>query len=85
MKDEIDIGYDIRIRWDDDGEGFIWKHPECRAWSRLRLAPDPASTGHARLSGGRDDMANFSIKGSLLCPMGCGKHGFITNGKWVVG
>lgn len=78
----IDIGHGVAIKWDDDGEGFVWRHPSCRAWSTLRLQPDPASTGHRRVSGGREDMASFTIAGSLLCPGGCGCHGLITKGKW---
>jgi hypothetical protein len=25
----------------------------------------------------------LSVEGSLLCPRGCGDHGFITVGRWV--
>ncbi len=80
---EHDIGHDIVIVWDDDGGGIMWKHPGCRAWMTLRFAPDEKSTGHVLLSGSPDDTAHLSIQGSLLCPAGCGRHGLVTNGRWV--
>lgn len=79
---EHDLGEGIVICWDDDGRGFIWRHPECRAWSLLRFKPDLASTGHVLVRGGIDDTASLTIAGSLLCPGGCGKHGVIENGRW---
>lgn len=82
MSDEIDLGSGVILRWDEDGEGFAWRHPECRAWMTLRLKPDPKSTGHVRVSGGREDMNHFTIQGSLLCPAGCGRHGTIVDGRW---
>ena len=78
----IDLGSDVHIRWDADGRGFAWHHPACRAWATLRFRPDPFSTGHDLVSGGPDDMTSLTIQGSLLCPMGCGRHGVIENGQW---
>lgn len=71
-----DIGHGITIRWTDD-RNLLWKHPECRSWSSLSF-DIPPGTGHVLVQ--RDPL---TIRGSLLCPMGCGKHGFITDGKWV--
>jgi hypothetical protein len=81
--DTVDLGHGIALRWDADGRGFMWHHPACRAWATLRLAPDPKSTGHRLEAGGMDDVQHLTIGGSLLCPMGCGTHGVITNGRWV--
>jgi hypothetical protein len=78
----LDLGHGIALLWDPDGKGFVWHHPTCRPWSPLRFAPDPLSTGHRLISGGPDDPQNLTIAGSLLCPMGCGAHGTITNGRW---
>lgn len=84
MRDEIehDLGGGIVIRWDSDGRGFVWRHPACRAWSTLRFVPDPASTGHQLVRGGRDAVEQLTIAGSLLCPGGCGTHGVIEDGRW---
>jgi len=76
------LGDDIYIRWDADGRGIIWHHAACRPWATLRFRPDPASTGHVLVSGSPDDTEHLTISGSLLCPMGCGKHGVIDNGRW---
>lgn len=73
-----DIGGGVVIWLDDDGRGLLWRHPGCRAWMTLRFQPDPKSTGHELLS----LWPNLTIKGSLLCPAGCGKHGYIENGAW---
>ena len=78
----IDLGSDVYLRWDADGRGFAWHHTACRAWAVLRFRPDPQSTGHELLSGGPDDWMHLTIRGSLLCPMGCGKHGVIEVGRW---
>lgn len=78
----IDIGHGVLIWWDLDGKGFKWRHPKCRPWAVLRFMPDPDSTGHVLKSGGPTDMGRLTIHGSLLCPMGCGTHGFIENGLW---
>lgn len=79
----FDVGHDIRIEFDADGHGLTWKHPEHRAWMGLRFTPDPASTGHVLVAGGIAAQEKTTIQGSLLCPMGCGRHGFITDGKWI--
>lgn len=73
---EFEIGGGVWITLDADGGGLLWKHPECRSWFTLRFAPE--GTGH-RLVG----FEPLTIDGSLLCPKGCGKHGFIREGKWV--
>lgn len=77
-----DLGDGVIIRWDADGHGFSWRHPACRAWSTLRFSPDPASTGHRLIRGGKDDVSALTIAGSLLCPGGCGTHGVIEDGRW---
>lgn len=79
----IDIGHGVSLMWDDDGRGFHWRHPGCRAWMPLRLKPDEKSAGHSLLSGGRGDMAALTIHGSLRCPACGGSHGFIRGGRWV--
>jgi hypothetical protein len=79
---EHDLGGGVVIRWDADGRGFAWRHPACRAWATLRFQPDPASTGHQLVRGGPDDTARLTVGGSLLCPMGCGMHGVIEDGRW---
>lgn len=79
---EHDLGGGVVIRWDADGCGFAWRHPACRAWATLRFVPDPASTGHKLLRGGPADVDGLTVGGSLLCPMGCGTHGVIENGRW---
>lgn len=76
----VDLGHEVYLRWYSDGRGFIWHHPTCRAWSSLKF--DLMGTGHVLTSGGPDD-PKITIQGSLLCPMGCGFHGFIRDGKWV--
>ena len=78
-----DLGHDIVIRWDEDGGGIQWHHPACRAWATLRFKPDPKSTGHELVAGSPSDTARMTVEGSLLCPMGCGTHGLIRNGRWV--
>jgi len=80
--DVVDLGGGVCIRWDADGRGFAWHHATCRAWATLRFRPDPLSTGHELVNGGSDDVADLTIRGSLLCPMGCGKHGVIEAGRW---
>ena len=77
-----DLGSGVVIHWDADGRGFAWRHPACRAWATLRFQPDPASTGHQLVRGGPDDTTRLTIVGSLLCPMGCGTHGVIEDGRW---
>lgn len=92
MSDDLDIGGGVTIRLDEDGGGLIWRHPACRAlidgswqtrlqsaWMTLRYRPDPVSTGHVLVA----PWPNLTIEGSLLCPAGCGKHGFIRGGRWV--
>lgn len=76
----VDLGHGVYLRWYDGGRGFIWRHPMCRAWCSLKF--DEMGTGHVLVSGGPDD-SNITVQGSLLCPIGCGTHGFITNGRWV--
>lgn len=86
MSDEeqdLAIGGGVTLRWDGDGRGFLWRHPACRPYASVRFMPDPRSTGHQLAAGGPNDMAHLSIHGSLLCPMGCGTHGFIRDGQWV--
>lgn len=81
--EQHDIGHGIKIMWDEDGRGLYWQHPECRAWMPLRFSPDPRSTGHLLMKGGPTTMNELTVAGSLLCPKGCGKHGFIKDGRWV--
>ncbi len=81
LEGTVDLGFEHYLRWDGDGRGFLWHHPQCRPWASLSF--DPAHcTGHALQSGGPEDMDHFTVLGSLLCPMGCGDHGFILNGRW---
>jgi len=76
---DLDIGGGVIIRLDEDGGGLIWRHPACRAWMTLRYKPDPASTGHVLVQ----PWPELTIEGSLLCPAGCGMHGWIRGGRWV--
>jgi hypothetical protein len=80
---EHEVGHDVIVRWDEDGRGITWRHPGCRAWMTLRFRPDERSTGHELLAGSPRDTAALTIGGSLLCPAGCGAHGFIRDGHWV--
>jgi len=82
MSATVDIGSDVQIQWYGDGCGFLWKHPACRAWASLRFMPDKRSTGHRLIAGGSADAQHLTVEGSLLCPMGCGAHGFIREGRW---
>jgi len=79
---EHDLGGGVVIRWDSDGRGIAWTHPACRAWATLRFTPDPSSTGHALVRGSPTETDRLTIGGSLLCPMGCGMHGVIEDGRW---
>ena len=79
----VALGDDVYLLWDADGRGFLWHHAACRPWAALRFVPDPHSTGHTLLAGGADDLANLTVGGSLLCPMGCGRHGFVRAGRWI--
>ena len=79
----VDLGHGVWIHWDSDGQGFLWKHPACRPWAFVRFPPDPESRGHRLIAGGPDDPVHLTIEGSLLCPMGCGEHGWIRDGKWI--
>jgi hypothetical protein len=74
---ELDLGHGVIVRLDDDRGGLIWKHPACRAWATLRFQPDPQSTGHRLIA-----LEPLTIVGSLLCPMGCGTHGTVEEGRW---
>jgi hypothetical protein len=76
--DVVDLGLGVFLLWDGDGQGFLWHHWGCRPWASLRFQPDPRSTGH-RL----ESREPLTIAGSLLCPMGCGFHGFIRSGRWI--
>jgi hypothetical protein len=71
------MGSGVAIRWDEDGRGFLWRHPGCRSWASLSFAPG-LCTGHRLVCADP-----LTVEGSLLCPMGCGAHGFIRNGSWV--
>jgi hypothetical protein len=73
----MEIGHGVAIEWDEDRGGIWWRHPGCRPWFTLRFQPDPKSTGHTLEL--RDPL---TIGGSLLCPKGCGTHGYIRNGRW---
>lgn len=73
-----DIGHGVSIVLDDDNGGLIWKHTGCRCWFTLRFKPDSASTGHELVK-----LEPLTIRGSLLCPKGCGSHGHIVDGRWV--
>lgn len=79
----IDIGHGVLVDFDADNGGLLWHHEGCRGWSFLRFMPDSRSTGHVLLRGGVDDQWQTTIEGSLVCPRGCGKHGFIESGQWV--
>ena len=82
----VTVGHDHYLVWDGDWGGFLWWHPgdgsHPRAWCFLRFQPDPKSTGH-RLLTEPGDSAALTVEGSLLCPLGCGDHGFIRDGAWV--
>jgi hypothetical protein len=81
----VALGFENYILWDDDGGGFLWHHPSCRAWCWVRFVGKPGTppTGHKLTSGGKDDPASLTVEGSLLCPGGCGAHGFIRQGALV--
>jgi len=77
----VDIGDEHFISWDDDGLGLLWHHPGCRPWAHLSFKPFQ-STGHVLVDGSPERPERLTIRGSLLCPMGCGDHGFIELGRW---
>lgn len=58
---------------------FVWWHdcPIDRTWSWIGSIGTTTS-GHTITS--HDPL---HVEGSLLCPAGCGDHGFIRQGKWV--
>lgn len=68
------IGHGIYVLWMREQFEMLWHHPKCRAWARVLFGE-----GHHYC----ESMTPLTIRGSLLCPMGCGTHGFITNGRWV--
>lgn len=64
---------------DDAVVGYLWWHdctPEPEGWSWLGRWGERQS-GHRVVS---PDPAH--IEPSILCPRGCGDHGFVRNGRW---
>lgn len=75
----IEIGDDHYLRFLEDGN-LIWKHPACRSWCEVDVI---TGTHHHLLEGGPSDPDHITIQGSLMCPIGCGTHGFVRGGKWI--
>lgn len=73
MSEEIDLGFGVFGLWRPDGM-FLWKHPACRSWAEVRFG------GPHHTLDSRDPL---TMSPSLLCPMGCGTHGYIKQGRWV--
>jgi hypothetical protein len=80
-----EIGHGVSVTWMQDGTGIYWSHPGCKPWFWLKFMPHPESTGHTLVTKGGDFLEHLTIQGSLLCPRGCGFHGWVTDGKWVTG
>ncbi len=63
---------------------ILWRH-RCSASKRIEgwaTCWIDVSTGtRHRLT--NDDPEHLSIEPSILCPIGCGDHGFVRDGKWV--
>lgn len=57
-----------------DGD-FIWKDPNCRSWNLVDVM---SGNCHKLIS---EDPLH--LEASLLCPQGCGAHGFVREGQWV--
>lgn len=73
MEETIDLGTPgFEAMW--YGTQFLWKHPKCRSWNRVEFG-----AGHHHLV----ETSPVTISPSLLCPQGCGTHGYIIEGKWV--
>ena len=73
MEQTLDLGVPgFEAMW--YGTQLFWKHPKCRAWNRVEFGPD-----HHHLV----EAEPLTISQSLLCPQGCGTHGYIRGGKWV--
>lgn len=75
----IDLGGGHFWRWLQDGDA-IWRHPGCQSWFLVDLT---TGTHHSITKGSHGDLEGFTIHASLLCPIGCGDHGFVREGKWV--
>jgi hypothetical protein len=81
MPDVVDLGdrhFALQIM-NDSTITFLWWHdcPLDRTWSWIGSLGAVVS-GHT--------IASFDplhVEGSLLCPRGCGDHGFVRQGRWV--
>lgn len=60
--------------------GYLWWHDcatKLRGWSWL-------GRSGGRHSGHRIESADpIHIEPSILCPSGCGDHGFVREGRWI--
>ena len=72
MTPMTDIGHGVSVMWVNDL--LLWKHPGCRSWAEISLVP-PYHTLEKR--------DPLTLSPSLLCPMDCGFHGYIKEGKWI--
>jgi hypothetical protein len=70
----IRLGSGHHILRTSDGN-YIWKDPNCKAYNLV----DVTSGDYHTLVSEKP----LHIEASLLCPQGCGAHGFIREGKWV--
>ena len=61
---------------------WLWWHDcpkqEHVSWSWFGTMEDGRASGHTI-----QQSEPLTIGGSLLCPQGCGDHGFIRDGRWV--
>lgn len=69
----IDLGSGHHVLW-MEGD-LIWKHPSCRSYCFVDIT---SGEFHSLIS--REPL---HIEASVLCPMGCGTHGFIRGGRWI--
>ncbi len=59
---------------------ILWLHT-CRDDRRTLCWIDVTSGQRHRLT--NEDPEHLTVEPSVLCPVGCGDHGFIRDGKWV--
>ncbi|HEV8653091.1 MAG TPA: hypothetical protein VG276_27795 [Actinomycetes bacterium] len=79
----VDLGerhFAMALITNDAVVGYLWWHDcttEPKGWSWLGQWGDRRS-GHQIV-----DTDPVHIEPSILCPQGCGDHGFVREGRWV--
>ena len=62
---------------DGDGKDILWMHT-CNGKRTLCWIDITSGTKHQLIS-----EEPLHIQPSILCPVGCGDHGYVREGKWV--